>query len=58
MVVSSMPKAGVGAAGIGGGGGYLTIDGGIIRAEGGAGAPGIGVSDPQEGMTIQIFEVR
>ena len=44
-----------GGAGIGGGGGYLTIDGGIIRAEGGAGAPGIGVSDPQEGMTIQIL---
>ena len=43
-----------GGAGIGGGA-YLTIDGGIIRAEGGAGAPGIGVSDPQEGMTIQIF---
>ena len=31
-----------GGAGISGGGGYLTIDGGIIHAEGGAGAPGIG----------------
>ena len=43
-----------GGAGIGGGA-YLNIYGGIIHAKGGAGAPGIGVSDPQEGMTIQIF---
>ena len=31
-----------GGAGISGGGGYLTIDGGIIHAKGGVGAPGIG----------------
>ena len=43
-----------GGAGIGGDRGSLTIKGGIIHAEGGAGAPGIGVSDPKKGMTIQI----
>jgi len=42
-----------GGAGIGGDG-SLAIQGGIIHAEGGAGAPGIGVSDPQKGMAIQI----
>ena len=42
-----------GGAGIGGGE-SLIIQGGIIHAEGGAGAPGIGVSDPKKGMTIQI----
>ncbi|WP_304247956.1 hypothetical protein [Parabacteroides gordonii] len=42
-----------GGAGISGGQ-SLTILGGIIHAEGGAGAPGIGVSDPQKGMAIQI----
>ena len=42
-----------GGAGIGGGQ-SLTIQGGIIHAEGGAGAPGIGVNDPQKGMMIQI----
>ena len=41
-----------GGAGIGGDRGSLTIKGGIIHAEGGAGAPGIGVSDPKKGMTI------
>ena len=43
-----------GGAGIGDGS-SLTIGGGIIHAEGGAGAPGIGVSDPTEDMTIQII---
>ena len=44
-----------GGAGIGGDGGSLIIQGGIIHAKGGAGAPGIGVSDPKKDMTIQIF---